>query len=504
MLTPHTWASAVALAPAALLYPAIAVSLYLFYLILQAVYNIFLHPLRGYPGPITHRASRIPWAISQMRGTKPFKLQKLHDKYGSVVRVAPNFLSYTDGRAWKEIYGHRPGPFSTMPKPVMFYGATGTLMTNISNADDEEHARLRKALAPGFSEKALREQEHMITRHVDRLLAGLEEQCHDGKRALEMEKWYTWTTFDIIGDLVFGQDFGGLKNTRNDPFIQLVFNSVRAGAILSGLRYLGFGFLIEQLQMFGVSKSIEAVLDNIGERLKERMESKDERPDLIEGLLRNKDAWELSFLKLRSNAMFLSVAGSETTATLLAGATYLLLTHPETMANLQHEVRSKFKHVDEINLSSVNSLEYMLAVLNETARYYPPVSGGNPRQVPDGGAMIAGRFVPGKTLVEVPHWAMYHSKENWSEPWIFNPERFLESEGSRDNLEVLQPFSYGPRNCIGQNLAIAEMRLILARMIYTFDMSLAPGSEDWIKRQVAFSIWIKIPLPVYLRSRRRS
>ena len=59
-----------------------------------------------------------------------------------------------------------------------------------------------------------------------------------------------------------------------------------------------------------------------------------------------------------------------------------------------------------------------------------------------------------QTFVEVQHWAINYSKENWDDPWTFNPERFL-SGGSlpKDNgnmIEALQPFSVGPRNCIGR------------------------------------------------------
>lgn len=93
--------------------------------------------------------------------------------------------------------------------------------------------------------------------------------------------------------------------------------------------------------------------------------------------------------------MLLAVAGSETTATVLSGSTYLLCKNPETLAKLQAEVRGKFKHSHEITLQSVNDLDYMLAVINEALRCYPPVAGGNVRVVPGkDGAEIAGHFVP--------------------------------------------------------------------------------------------------------------
>jgi cytochrome P450 len=94
-------------------------------------------------------------------------------------------------------------------------------------------------------------------------------------------------------------------------------------------------------------------------------------------------------------------------------------------------------------------LSYMLAVLNEALRMYPPVTSNLVRVVPSGGAQIAGHFVPEGTYVEVQHWSINHSSDNFADPWEFKPERFINpSEG--EVLEALQAFSVGPRNCIGR------------------------------------------------------
>ena len=88
------------------------------------------------------------------------------------------------------------------------------------------------------------------------------------------------------------------------------------------------------------------------------------------------------------------MAGSETTATVLSGATYFLLTHPEARQKLEQEVRGAFASDEEITIESVGKLTYMLACLNETMRMYPPVPVGLPRVVPKGGDTIADQYVP--------------------------------------------------------------------------------------------------------------
>lgn len=97
---------------------------------------------------------------------------------------------------------------------------------------------------------------------------------------------------------------------------------------------------------------------------------------------------------IESHAGLLIIAGSETTATLLSGCTFLLLNNPDALDRLTKEVRSTFKEESEITINSAGQLEYMLACLDEALRCYPPVPIGNPRVVPKGGRVLCGRYVP--------------------------------------------------------------------------------------------------------------
>ncbi|KAG5301951.1 cytochrome P450 monooxygenase [Histoplasma ohiense] len=78
-------------------------------------------------------------------------------------------------------------------------------------------------------------------------------------------------------------------------------------------------------------------------------------------------------------------------------------------------------------------------------------------------------------------------------------ERFLgDPKFANDKRDMIQPFHVGPRNCLGRNLAYAEMRLILARLIYNFDMKLAPESANWMRKQRVFLFYTKPALNVYM------
>lgn len=102
----------------------------------------------------------------------------------------------------------------------------------------------------------------------------------------------------------------------------------------------------------------------------------------------------MTFEELASNSAMLIVAGSETTATLLSAATYYLGTHPKILAKLTDEVQKAFTSEEEIDMLSVQNLPYLLAVLDEASRIYPPVPGASPRKIGEGGDTILGEFFP--------------------------------------------------------------------------------------------------------------
>lgn len=155
--------------------------------------------------------------------------------------------------------------------------------------------------------------------------------------------------------------------------------------------------------------------------------------------------------EIETGAQIFIIAGSETTASLLAGALHLLLTNPDPLKKLTQEIRSSFKREDDIDMQSTSNLTFLNAVLQESLRLYPPVPNTFPRATPQPGEMICGKFVPGGATVGIHHWASYRSARNFHLPDDFIPERWLGDDRFKDDRrDVCQPFSYGPRNCIGQ------------------------------------------------------
>ncbi|KAI8966684.1 cytochrome P450 [Daldinia sp. FL1419] len=477
----------------------IGVSCVALYIIGTIFYRLFLDPLRDIPGPLLWRLTNLPRVYHILKGDIHAKVRELHAKYGPILRLTPYEVVFDDPQAWKDIYGHRIGDAPEITKWLDFYIPNTDLPHSLITAERKEHGILRRQFSHGFSDKSMREQEELIKGYVELLIQRLHENCQNGAARLNMRDWYNWTTFDVIGDLGFGKSFGCLDQTGYHPWVRIITETFRESAAFQSMAHLGWRPIIKYFYRWNIMGKTKENLNLVAETLQERIETGKERPDLIEGLVKKRDELKMDFKTLVGNANLLIIAGSETTATLLTGATYLLTTHPDQLAKVSQEVRSTFNNSDEITLTSVSRLPYMLACLNESLRQYPPVTSDLPRVVPEGGATIAGRFLPQGTIVSIFQWAVNYDPRFWKNPNKFAPERWMgDPEYKDDQQDAMQPFSTGPRNCIGRNLAYAEMRLILAKILYNFDMKLDEESLGWAVDQRSFSVWEKPPLLVHL------
>ncbi|KAH8719485.1 cytochrome P450 monooxygenase-like protein [Phaeosphaeriaceae sp. PMI808] len=487
------------------------VSAYFFYTV---VYNIFFHPLKHIPGPLVARSCPLPYAIYARSGLMVDWVKKQHDKYGDAVRLAPNELSFISGEtAWQDIYGFRTGKHrdtGAYLKDRSWYSKPLNGVYSLLASNEADHSRMRRNLSHAFSDKALRDQEPLVQAYVDLLIHRLGEHAAK-EQPIDMTRWYNYTTFDIICDLTFGEPLYCLRDGKEHMWIQLVYNSVKSVCLLAiRLKYPVFQVIDKIQSLFVDTRAVNQARKNfdilVHEKVERRLEQGPLRPDFFSHLAKNQasEAKALTRNEMDSNAILFLVAGSETTATTLSGTTYLLLKNPSKYAALVHEIRTKFSSADQITIDEVNKLDYMIACLQEGLRLYPPVATGFPRVVPAGGDHISGRFVPGGTAVYVSQHATNHSARNYRDPGVYAPERWMGDEKyAGDKRETFNPFSFGPRNCLGKNLAYAEMRLIVAKVLFNFDLELVDKENDWMQSQRVFVLWEKPSLMVRLKAVRK-
>ncbi|KAF6837161.1 cytochrome P450 [Colletotrichum plurivorum] len=484
--------------------------------ITSIAYEAFISPLSKYPAPIYCHISHFPVAWHMWHGTLPYWIDRLHKKYGPIVRVSPTELSYTASQAWKDVYGHSRGSDEKKKrgcaKNPRFYGPVRDLdngTPGILEADDANHARFRRIFSHAFSAKALLEQEPIFEKYTSLLVRRLKDKMAEGSSrggGFDLSAWYNYTTFDVMADLTFGESLGLLEKAQYAPWIAAIWNSFQAGVVFRSMRYwppfyrilrLAFGAKLREKRRV----QFRFCADSVDRRL--ARDPTHTHKDLWSLVLAQKEEeGRLTLPEMHTNASAFMMAGTETTATACAGLTYYLLKHPDKMERVVREIRDTFQSEEDMTIVRMQRLEYLQACLDETLRIYPPSVTGFQRITPPEGAEICGRFVPGGTSVYVSNYACFRSELNFRDPEKFIPERFLDTTGAfaHDNRAALQPFSHGPRACMGRHMAYVEMRMIMTKMLWNFDLKLCDEDENWLDQPV-FLVFKKRPLLVHVRPR---
>lgn len=221
------------------------------------------------------------------------------------MRVSPNELVFTHPDAWKDIYSHQNGAVvkgEEFEKHMLFYRNKGIPPSILAETRDN-HALLRRQLSHGFSEKSMREQEPIIKEYIDLLMMRLKEQCVpapgagsekerllQSKSVFDMRHWYTFTTFDLIGDLAFGEPFGCLKNGETNERVRTIERGLESQKVAMAVKTLGLQrFLL--LLAKGRARFQRELMSQMAATLRRRMALNVERPDFIEGLLKKQKDW---------------------------------------------------------------------------------------------------------------------------------------------------------------------------------------------------------------------
>ncbi|EHK97305.1 putative sterigmatocystin biosynthesis monooxygenase stcL [Glarea lozoyensis 74030] len=150
--------------------------------------------------------------------------------YGSVVRITPRDLSFSSAQAWRDIYGHRKG-HKDLERDPRFFFVDPAKASDIIASNEVNHARMKKLIIHAFSDSALRDQEPIILSYCDLLISRLQQEL-ETKDTLDMAAWLNFASFDIIGDLVFGEPFYAMENGEYHWWMSTIFRSFKLGVII--------------------------------------------------------------------------------------------------------------------------------------------------------------------------------------------------------------------------------------------------------------------------------
>jgi len=471
--------------------------------------------LRDIPGPLAAKFTNL-WLLWQARqGIRYKSVDKAHKKYGTFVRIQPDHVSIADEAAINAVYGHGNGFLKSD-----FYDAFVSIQRGLFNTRDRaEHTRKRKTVSHTFSTKSIAQFEKYMHQNLYTFVHQwdkLSDAAEGAYAVIDCLHWFNYLAFDMIGDLAFGAPFGMLERGKDITEIRKTPDGpVTYAPAVEVLNRRGevSGTLgcLPQLKPYAkwlpdpfFSKGLAAVENLAGiavARVSQRLDDKQEdagRVDLLARLMEGKDETgaKLGRAELTAEALTQLIAGSDTTSNTSCALLFWVCKTPGVLQKLQKELDAAIPAGTEVpTFEMVKDLKYMQNVINETLRIHSTSALGLPRIIPEGpGVDILGRHFPAGTVLSVPTYSIHHSKEIWGpDAEEYNPDRW-------DHLTEKQkvgfiPFSYGPRSCVGRNVAEMELALIVATTFRRYDFNLLQEElqtkEGFLRKPLECMVGIK-------------
>lgn len=208
------------------------------------------------------------------------------------------------------------------------------------------------------------------------------------------------------------------------------------------------------------SKEARNILNKI---IEERINSGADKDDLLDMLLkaRYEDGTGMSREQLIDEVLILFTAGHETTANVLS-FTLFLLAQNQKVQELAYKSVSKVNLDNENHFENLASLSFIKQCVEEGMRLYPPAYYIDRMSIEED--QLGKHTIPKNTMILLAVYELHRDVDFWKNPEEFQPERF-DPKNKKDFSNYYYPFGAGPRMCVGNNFAMYEMILVVARII---------------------------------------
>ncbi|KAI1618135.1 cytochrome P450 [Exophiala viscosa] len=437
--------------------------------------------LRSIPGPFLASITDL-WRTYQIEyGSFNESIGKWHERYGPFLRIGPNTVIIADSAAVSTVYSMH-GEFkkadSYQPLRVLSHGKIAGSVIDMQ--DEAENTALRRAVGNAFAIKNILDYEADVDYTTENLIQTL-RKARSPDVFLLMQQFQV----DFLMKAAFSRNTDYLtarKSTseltghtrlshwtkwQSMPTLERVFYKspfCKEWYRRTGKPPLWTAMATEELH------TRQKIASNV-----KTVKEQDLLSKYIEGANRHKD---VSMDLLRRMISSTISAGFDTSAFTMTAILYFLLKTPDAMRRVQAELNKALGAGELSNpprYTETDKMPYLAAVIKEAMRLYHFLAGPLERVVPVGGAEIAGRWLPGGTVVAVPAGVVHRDKTVYGEDaCFFWPERWLQAdEHQRIVMErTMLSFGAGKRICLGRHIAELEMKKVIPRLLLEFDMGL--------------------------------
>jgi cytochrome P450 len=384
-------------------------------------------------------------------------LQQLQRDYGDMVSVTkPNGrLAYfiNDATEVRRILTRNHNKYIKGPG---FERVKMLLGNGLIVSDGDAWRRSRRMIQPSFSRRNLHQLINVMVERCDRR-ANQWADISTSKSECNITVETSDFALELILLSIFGSDYDARILAEGDnPFAFLSRSSKRDLSVAMkahNLRKLLLSIIEERRAREGLMQ-----FDFLSMYLKAK----------------DKDGQQFSSLELFDELMTLIVAGFETTANTLSWAWYLIAKHSDVEKKILMEIEKCLPRGSKFSVESLQAMQYMQQVLEETLRLYPPVWLFTRRSCELD--ELSDYDVPPDTDIYLSPFVLHRTEHYWTEPNRFNPERFSQTNAPIKDRPYY-PFSLGPRRCIGEYFSFLEMKIHLGMLLPRFRMQLIDNVE---------------------------
>ncbi|KAL2870454.1 cytochrome P450 [Aspergillus lucknowensis] len=398
-------------------------------------------------------------------------------------------------------------------KPEMMRRSLGRIAGKhgVLLAEGLEHKRHRKNLMPAFSYRHIKDLYPTFWVKSVEMVKSIEKDLRARRsgedNVVQIRNWASRATLDIIGLAGMNRDFGSLADPKNELAEQ--YHRVLLEAPLWLQLLFAAAFImgnVKPIQALPVQRNrdiaegrnyVRQVAQKLIREKKEQIKHNPEESELGKDILSvSVNSGMFTDEELIDQMMTFLAAGHETTSTALQWSIYALCKHPDVQTRLREEIRARLPPISvdspqPITAATLDSLPYLHAVCNEVLRFHPSVP-ITFRDTPHD-TTLAGTFIPKGTQLTISPEVINHDPDLWGpDADKFNPERWLgpgrANTGGAGSNYAFMTFLHGPRSCIGQGFAKAELACLVATTVGRFHIELKdPNAKLEVKRSATIS-----------------
>ncbi|KND89070.1 Trichodiene oxygenase [Tolypocladium ophioglossoides CBS 100239] len=474
------------------------------YVVGHVVWRLYSSPLAraNIPGP--------KWAALSLwnefyfdvvlRGTFIWRIEAMHQKFGPCVRINPYEVHIVDPDFYDELYVSTKG----LDKYKWWTNLAGAHGSSFATVPHDLHRLRRGVLKPFFSARSVTRLEPLINSKISKLCARFDGFVAS-QEVVRLDAAFMALTMDVICDYAFAHD----RRYLDEPDFKLLWKQTIIGAFEGGALGRQFPWMLPLMKRLplrvvsamnpalghllrwqaGVKTLVKPILDGVDDI--SLSGDKDASSRTIFHTLRDSDlpASEKTLERLCDEGEILTGAGSETTAQTLTRLLFYLRCRPETLAKLREELDGASPNASAmLSWTELQQLPYLSAVVREGLRLSYGVTTRLPR-VAHEEIRYKEHVIPAGTPVsETPYFVLMHPSI-FPDPSAFKPERWLDPAAKDERLDrYLVCFGKGSRQCLGINLAYAEIYLAIAAIVRRFDWELYETTLDDVVCQRDFCV----------------